>query len=92
MVMSHNVKKVLGVSTDGWIKRYRSNPAEASVEWASTTMRLAERIDRQVGLAGIPPPPVPPAAEHGAHDAGRIVDAATRSLRTWRRSSAGCGR
>ena len=54
-----NLKRILCVSAEGWIERYHSDPASASVELADTTMRLAERIDRQqVGLAGNPPPPV----------------------------------
>ena len=48
-----NLKRILCVSAEGWIERYHSDPASASVELADTTMRLAERIDRQqVGLAG----------------------------------------
>ena len=36
-------------------------------------MRLAEMIDRrQVGLAGNPPPPVPPTADGGHDDAGTV--------------------
>jgi hypothetical protein len=71
------LKRILCVSTNGWIKRYRSDPASASVEltveWAETTMRLAEMIDRrQVGLAGNPPPPVPPTADGGHDDAGTV--------------------
>jgi hypothetical protein len=71
------LKRILCVSTNGWIKRYRSDPASASVEltveWAETTMRLAEMIDRwQVGLAGNSPPPVPLTADGGHDDAGTV--------------------
>ena len=38
-------------------------------------MRLAEMIDRrQVGLAGNPPPPVPPTADGVPHDDAGAVD------------------
>ena len=73
------LKRILCVSTNGWIKRYRSDPASGlglrrvTIEWAETTMRLAEMIDRrQVGLAGNPPPPVPPTADGGHDDAGTV--------------------
>ena len=71
------VQQILCVSTEGWIRRYLSNPAAASVEFADLTTRLAQEIDRQQAeLAGNPQPPVPPTADGGPHDddAGAVVD------------------
>ena len=67
------LKEILRISADAWISRYHSDCASASVELADMTVRLAERINRQqVGLAGNPPPPVPPTADGGQDDAGLL--------------------
>jgi len=70
------VQQILCDSTEGWIRRYLSNPASASVEWADLTTRLAQKSDRQQAeLAGNPPPPVPPTADGGGpHDDAGAVD------------------
>ena len=73
-----NLQQILCDSTEGWIGRYHSSPASASVELAVLTTRLAQKIDRQQAeLAGNPPPPVPPTADGGGggpHDDAGAVD------------------
>ena len=70
-----NIQQILCDSTEGWIRRYHSNPEPASVEFADLTTRLAQKIDRQQAeLAGNPPPPVPPTADGGGHDDAGAVD------------------
>ena len=70
-----NLQQILCDSTEGWIERFRSDSAKASVELADMTVRLAQRIDRQQAeRAGNPPPPVPPTADDGGHDDAGAVD------------------
>jgi len=70
-----NLQQILSDSTEGWIRRYHSNPASTSVELADQMTRLAQKIDReQAELAGNPPPPVPPTADGVPHDDAGAVD------------------